>query len=357
MVEEHKEAAMVLVGRFGNPRAATAVDGPAPDGVTDLEIDTTIKAHAILGGSRKLTVPYQINAAGRVLIFCVVNNGHVEPYRIIPLGKNNEALVYFGGSLKRKDLPPAERLLYAFRFLTSMHPDIALDAYQEFLATDYKVYRTFADKLDRKVLIERLEDPKTPAAYLSLYASLLASCPNASEHGALVRRLIDNPDRHKGSGVDTLLASYVIMQPTEGWRYLEARVLSDAAKFVDRYAALRALRILGDQKPEVVPRDRLISALVSMTEYNDIADLVINDLRRWRCWETTNQVLTLASRKTHALPIIRRAALRFALQSPTPQAARYVADLRLRDPEYVAETEELLQLEAADEADLKNGKK
>jgi hypothetical protein len=59
----------------------------------------------------------------------------------------------------------------------------------------------------------------------------------------------------------------------------------------------------------------------------------------------TSQVLDLAGRKTHNVGVIQRAALRFALQSPSATAAAYVREQRKRDPEQVKDTEELLKLE------------
>ena len=77
----------------------------------------------------------------------------------------------------------------------------------------------------------------------------------------------------------------------------------------------------------------------------DIADLAVEDLRQWQAWDLTPQVLGEFGKPTHAAPIVRRTIVRYALCCPKPEATRFVADLRQRDPELVREIEDSLQFE------------
>ena len=59
----------------------------------------------------------------------------------------------------------------------------------------------------------------------------------------------------------------------------------------------------------------------------------------------TDRVLKTRQNLPNALPIVHRAVLRFALQSPTPNALAYVAIERKKAPDRVADAEELLRLD------------
>ena len=48
---------------------------------------------------------------------------------------------------------------------------------------------------------------------------------------------------------------------------------------------------------------------------DDIADIAIEDLRKWKQWGETGFVLGLAGKETHADPLVKRAILRFALSA------------------------------------------
>jgi hypothetical protein len=80
-------------------------------------------------------------------------------------------------------------------------------------------------------------------------------------------------------------------------------------------------------------------------KHSDMADFGIEDLRKWQRWETAPQVLELFTQKSHDVPVIRRAILRYALQCPAPQAVAFVRQQEQRDREWVQETRELLALE------------
>ena len=112
-----------------------------------------------------------------------------------------------------------------------------------------------------------------------------------------------------------------------------------------RYAALRATRFFWDSRPDVVDKKQVVDAACLLLDQGDITDLAIEDLRKWGRWEVAGRVLTLYGQKSHDIPIVRRAILRFALSCPEPKAAAFVEDLRKKDPEMVKDAEELLKLD------------
>jgi hypothetical protein len=123
--------------------------------------------------------------------------------------------------------------------------------------------------------------------------------------------------------------------------------------FLLRFSALRAARFLRDYRPDLVKEDDLVEGVSLLLEQDDIADMAIEDLRKWQRWEMTDKILALFDRKSHDVPIIKRAILRFALSAPAkehPNAANFVAAMRKKDAEWVQDVEELLQLETMPKA-------
>ena len=77
----------------------------------------------------------------------------------------------------------------------------------------------------------------------------------------------------------------------------------------------------------------------------DLADLAIEDLRRWQMWELTDDVLALYGRKSHDAPLMRHAIIRYALCCPKPRATEFITQRRRDDATAVRDVEEGLQAE------------
>jgi hypothetical protein len=355
MVEDYRKSELVVFGTFSNARVGDAATG---EGKTDFDIEAVIKPDDVIKGTKKITVDKFVNQPKvKFLLFCEVYKGRINAYRADAIAEGSDLVEYLQGAAKLSERPLGERLTYCFPYLNSKEFEVSLDAYREFAAADYKDYREMARKLDPKVLVDWMSDSRTPPYRFGLYASLLGHCGKAPEHGDFLRKLIENTDRHKGSGLDGMLVGYVMIQPKEGWQYLEQSVVANPkSDFNTRYAGLRSLRFLWSQRPDLVPKKALVGAMLEAANFPELADFAIEDLRKGRCWETTDPVLALAGKKSHDVGVIQRAILRFALQSPTPQAAKYVADQRKRDPELVRDTEEILKLEPDAPAAPANGK-
>jgi hypothetical protein len=255
---------------------------------------------------------------------------------------------YLQGVLALDGKPVSQRLRYCFNFLDSPEPEISQDAYRQFAAADYRGYRAIARRFPPDKIARWLKDPRTPAYRYGLYASFLGHC-GKEKHTRLLRRLLDDPERRTGSGVDGMLAAYTLLKPKQGWAYLRNRVLArPKEEFQVRYAGLRAVRFFWEYRTDVVKRKDLVGAACLLLRQPDMADFAIEDLRKWKAWEVTDQVLALAGKKSHDVPVLRRAILRFALSCPPSQqrAALFVKQERQKDKEYVADVEELLKLEA-----------
>jgi hypothetical protein len=235
-------------------------------------------------------------------------------------------------------------LRFFFDYLDSDDTEVANDAYKEFGYADPRDYRAMARKLPADKLAKWIQDPNTASYRLGLYASLLGDCGTA-KHARLLRKILDDPEKRLISGIDGILAGYTLLEPQQGWRYVRG-ILKDSSREVTvRYAALRAARFFWTSRPDVLPKKEIVEGVCLLLDDPNMADLAIEDLRRWACWETADHVLPLYDKPTHKIPIVRRKVLGFALSCPGKEAAALAKRARKDDPEMVADVEEMLKFD------------
>lgn len=350
MLQDAQTASMILYGTPGNARFEA---GNPNLGSTDLQIEVVIKKHAILGDKKVLTVPKYMPTEPekpvKYLVFCDVYKGQIDPYRGMPFKPDSRIAEYLKGALALPDKDLGTRLKYFFNYLDDTDKDIAIDALMEFGNTDYKDYRPVAENLPAERVAGWLRDPSTPPSRFGLYGSMLGHCGKEKD-AVLLREMIDDAEKRYQSGMDGLLAGYVLLKPPEGWAYLLKILKDEKREYLQRYAALRAVRFLWEFRPDAIPRDKLAEGLTVLLSQGDIADMAIEDLRKWKYWKAADQIIDLYNLKSHDIPMMKRAILRFALQCPasaSAKSAKFLEEMRKKDPERVKEAEELLQMESA----------
>jgi hypothetical protein len=340
------QATMVLYGTFANAQLNAGDDSGG--GSTDLQIEAIIKNNEVLGNKKVITLPRYIppdkNSKTKFLVFCDVFKGKIDPYRGVPVAADCDIVKYLKGAMEVQPKSIEARLRFYFDFLDDKEPEIATDAYKEFANADYKDYRGMAKQLPAEKIAAWLEDANTPKYRMGLYASMLGHC-GKPQHAALLRTMLDDPRKRVSEGIDGIIAGYVMLDPKGGWDYTRALLKDSSKEFLQRYAALRAVRFLWESRPDLVSKNDLVEGVTCLLGQSDIADLAIEDLRKWGRWELCDQILDLQTKKSHDVPIIRRAILRFALSCPQGQAAAFVDKMRKRDPDSVKDAEELLKLE------------
>ena len=350
LLGEVNQANLILYGTLTNAQRDPTEFGK---GTTDLNIDLVVKEHPILNGRKVLTLPRYIpedpKKQTKHLVFIEVFNGSIEPYRGEAVPADSKLGEYIKGALAVRDKDIATRLAYFFNYLDSAETVITNDAFMEFGNADYKDYRPLAEKADPNKLLKWLKDPNTPASRFGLYGSMLGHCGKTAEHTAVLRGLLDDPKKRFTSGVDGILAGYIMLDPKEGWKYLLGLLRDEKNEFLLRYAGLRAVRFFWEYRPDVVEKKQVLEAMEVLMEQGDIADFPIDDLRKWQQWQLTDKVLGLYDKETHNAPIVKRAIIRFALCVPpqNKKAAEFVAKMRELDNERVRDIEELLKLEQA----------
>jgi hypothetical protein len=340
------EASLILFGKLSNARLDPK---DAYAGQTDLEIEMVVKSHAILAGRKKITLPRYLPPEPdyKFLVFCDVYKGQIDPYRGEAVKADSRIAEYLKGALGVKEKPAVTRLKYFFDYLEDKDPAVSGDAYKEFGFADYKDYRAVTAHLPADTIARWLKDPNTPPSRYGLYASMLGHAGSAA-HAKLLRSLLDDPQRRFTSGMDGMLAGYVLLEPKLGWSYVGGLMADSKLDFGLRYAALRAARFFHEFRSDIVPVADLTAALLPLLEQKDIADLAVEDLRKWGQWGVADKILDLYGRESHNVPIIRRSILRYALSCPAGNAKvdAFLAARRKDSAKLVEEVQEILNLEA-----------
>lgn len=334
-------AKLILYGTLANPR----FNGDA--GLTDLHIETVLRDHPFLAKrkvvqlARYLPVDDAKNPP-RFLVFCDVFNDKLDAYRGVPV-KSQAAIDYLKGALALDTKDRARCLSYFFDYLEHADKEIAEDAFLEFAKASDADIGQVAGKLSAKKLRAWVKDAQVPSHRLGLYAFLLGACGTADD-AELLHSLLGKLTERTTPAFDGMLGGYIQLKPKEGWELALKTLKDERASFTIRLAALRTLRFFHGWKP--AEHDAAIrEGLRIVLARNDMADLAIEDLRRWQLWDLTPQVLELHARKEFQAPIVRRAIVRYALSCPKPEAVQLVAEVRAKDPELVKDVEESIRYE------------
>jgi hypothetical protein len=191
-----------------------------------------------------------------------------------------------------------------------------------------------------------LRDSKTPHWARSTYASLLASCGKPADADELFQLLEKKENQADFSGY---FLSILALKPKEYLPRVKAIASDPQARFLqERYSILRAIRMLEETKTAALTPAQRMDMVAIFLDQADMADFAVEEFRKWKGWDCTERILALLEKPSHKTPIIRKSILRFALQSPRPEAAAFVVTMRNEDREWVEDTEEFLKLEVED---------
>ena len=335
------------------------------------KIDQAIKPHPVYKAGDTFTVARYIQQVKKgeepkLLLFCYVNhdpadaqlaavasaavfagyrNVSVDAYRGDEIKPDSTLPKYLADTFALRDKDAATRLKFYFDHLETPELFVSTDALMEFGNADYKDVRPVAEKLPADTLLKWIKDPNTAPSRFGLYGMLLGHCGKA-EHAAAIRKLIDDPDNAFSLGLDGMLAGYTLLDPKGGWELIRGIAADRKRDFSTRYAALRTVRFFHEHRPDVIKPGQLLDGMKTLAAQDDIADIAIDDLRKWKAWDETSFVLGFAGQETHNSLITKRALLRFAIQAGEAgkaDAKAFVDKARADNPDRVKETEELLR--------------
>lgn len=340
---------------FGSLKSAKRVEDPNDPaaGSSVLEIETVIKDHPqFKGKTLEISRFFEQEMEGKYkfLVFCDVDKkGHIDPYRGIAVPNDSDIARYIKGALALPKEPATKRLRFFFDYLDNKDTEVSIDAYKEFGNSDYKDVRKIAAEVPSDKIAGWIGDKDTPAFRLGLYAMMLGHSgkTDADKYSKLLVSLLEDPQKKVLSGVDGILTGYVLLKPKEGWEYVLNILRDEKREFSTRYSALRAARFFWEYRDDVISRKELIDAVALLLSQSDIADLAVEDLRKWEAWDKAEQVLGLQKTEAYGLPIVRRSVIRYGLaaSAKVPAAREYIAAERKLNPGLVTDAEELLRLE------------
>ena len=352
---EVAQADLIIYGTLSNAKQVDPND--TNKGTTDLAIDLVIKSHAIAkdkDGKDKMsiTIPRYVPPEGggkavKYLIFFNVVNGQLDPYRGDTFPADSNLPEYLKGAIAVRQKDTVTRLQYFFNYLEDKDIVISGDAYNEFAVADYKDVREISPKLPAETILKWLKDPNTRGTRFGLYGLMLGHCGKPADAKA-VRALLDDKERSLSSGLDGIVVGYTLLDPKAGWDFLGSLVKSDS-EFPVKYAALRTARFFWEYRPDIIAHKQVLDVMKELMDQHDIADMPIEDLRKWKVWELTPQILSYAKKESHnTIPINNRAILKFAIAASwadpkNAAAAEFVAEARKKDAKRVEFLEELLK--------------
>jgi hypothetical protein len=341
-----EDAALSKILLYGTITSSKPATAGAP-GSSEFHIATTLKSDPALGEKKVLQLPRYLPVTDakdppRILLFGDVYKGDLDFFRGTAL-KSADAVDYVKGALA---LDPKDRprvLRYYFDFLENAEKEIANDAFLEFAkASDVELGQA-APKLSPEKLRGWLKNPQTPDNRLGLYAFLLGACGGDAD-ATVLRKMLDEPTESTKAAFDGILGGYINLRPREGWDLAMTLLKDEKKPFAVRFAVVRTLRFYHNWKPDE-SKEYVQRGLRTILTQGDLADMAIEDLRRWQVWELTSDVLALYAKKGFDAPIVRQAILRYALSCPKTDtaAAAFVAERRKQDPELVKDAEDALR--------------
>lgn len=339
--EHYARAKFVAQGKLKNPK----FDPNGGAGSTEFHVESVLKPDPGIGNKTPLTLPRYLPAIGAppdYLVFCAVDDGKPDPTHGVPAGP--AVVDYLTAAAKLGDADPARRLAYFFAHLDAVDPTVSADAFLEFAkASDADIVKAKA-ALDPAKIRKWLGDPKTQPDRLGVFALMIGLCGNKDDAARFAHDLSTQPPAERvRENFGGFLAALTLLDPAAGWGVVESVLTDPKRPFDQRLSAVGTVRFFQATRAEE-SKPHVLTCYRGLITKGDLADLAIDDLRRWGWWDLTADVLAQFDKPTHAATIVRKGIVRYALQAPGDEAKRFVAVVRAKQPKLVADVEETLKL-------------
>lgn len=347
--QEIAQSQVAVIARLVEPPAAATLapraDGPLPKGRfvvvkalkgSDL-LDAAVPAGADGPGEIE-TIMLEVKPVGSTFLLLAV-----EPPKLVwssPIPVSERGIAYLE-SLAALPAKGPDRLAFFQKYLEDADEALARDAYDEFAVAPYEDVRGLESRMDPTQLLAWIENPKVPANRRRLYATMLGVCgtkADADRIGVILADTDPPPERREvRTGLDALIACYVTLKGPEGLDTIDTQFLDRkgrAVPFTETYAAVMALRFLGEEST-VVPRERVLRSLRILVGEPKLADLVIADLARWEDWSVIDTLADLFEKAGDDNLFVREPVVNYLRSCPEPRAAEVLARLETIDPEAI----------------------
>jgi hypothetical protein len=339
--QELERSPVLVYGTLSNAR----LEGDS--GTTDLRVARMLGKNAGVPAPTVVTLQGYIPILDsknppRFLIFCELVEGKLTP-RSGREVRSPALLDYLKHLENQRPKNRIEALCFFGKFLDHGDDAVATDGFLEFMrSTDAEVAEA-ARKLAPAPLRRVLRNPRASPERLSLAAVLLGACGDDGD-ARLLRSRIDQAGQEEVRALDGLLSGYLQLCPNEGWSLVFAILGDPKRDFAHRYAALRSVRFCHGSMPSG-SKANVLRAMRILIHDGLMADIACDDLRQWKMWDLTDEVLVTAGKASHQAAIVQRAIVRYALSCPLPEARCFVDQARRHNAELVRDIEDSLQFE------------
>lgn len=343
-----EDAPIILFGRFESPRKE------GPDMVTDLIVHDVIKWHPAIKDRKVFTLPRDIplDKSGKPKMFLVladVYKDKLDAYKGIET--DARMVPYVRAIMKLDSKKPVEMLRFYFNYLQDPNDAVRSDALLEFYQPSTADFDKAVRQLPAVQLRTWLRDPKTDASSFHNYALFLSYCGEPKDADELAKMLEEEKAGDKKyQKMPGMLIAILSLKPETYAPKFRAVAKDENQAFLYRYQALKSAEFVHEHRADLLKKVDTIAMTADHLDMPDMCDLAMEQLRKWKRWEYTKQILGKFGMKPYDTPHIRKSILRFALQSPRPEAVAFVAEMRKKEKEWVDDTKELLELESPPKA-------
>lgn len=335
LTEEMADSSVVLLARLATPSDASSKLAGAgiPPAFVDPEtgaarftVDRVLIGDQLMKGVTEIDAIYFGEPNTEQSYF--IRGVGEPPDWAIPLPLSEVAAAYVPRLL---ELPEegADRLAFFQQYLQHEDALLSQDAYDEFARASYQAVVDLGPRMDREELLEWIENPSVSPSRRRLFLLMLGVCGEPEDVAQLEEMLLSDArvlvpsieaataaaaalgaplstsliaeatrfgERQRKLGLDSLIACYLTLAAkhadagTALDRVDERYLIDRDVDYSNVYAALQALRFLGEERTDLVGRDRLLQSVRLLLNHPDFADQVIPDLARWEDWSVAYQL-------------------------------------------------------------------
>jgi hypothetical protein len=317
---------------------AVAIATLVTDGRVDIDGNATFVVERVLRGESLLEKGQKVEAnyfgpGNTEKKFLLLG---VDPRNLVwssPLPLSADAQKYIEAIQKLPE-DPIERLEFYQKHFE--HPDslLARDSYDEFALAPYEDVKKLKSKMDHDQLMEWIRDPAISPDRKRLYYTMLGICGTKAD-AVEFESMIRSSDPDKRSGLDALIASYLMLQGPEGLKLIDEQFLANRkATYPDVYASVMALRFHGTES-DAIPKESILVSMRHLLSAPDLADLVIPDLARWGDWTQIDRLCELFKTANDDNSWVRVPVVNYLRACPLPEAKERLVELEKIDPKAV----------------------
>ena len=229
---------------------------------------------------------------------------------------------------------PVERLKYFRNYLEDEESLISRDAYDEFASAPYDVIQKIGPLMERERLINWVQQPEIGADRKRLYFTMLGVC-GGKDDLPMLESLLRSPAKSTNGGLDALIACYLTLAGESGLPLVnELFFTNPKTPFPESYAAIMAIRFHGTDGG-VIPRSALLESLHHVLGREQLADMVIPDLAKWKDWSQIKRLTKMFREADEENNWLRVPVINYMRACPLPEAAEALKELEKIDPDAV----------------------